>query len=105
VPAGHVPSGIERQQVASVWRNRLRAHLRAEDNGGLKFTGVDVAELAQGQEISSVVRNSVPQFFTVPRTVVDREGNILVWYLPGFLNQNQQVFSSHIAIDLLIDFV
>jgi len=42
VPAGHVPSGIERQQVASVRRNRLRAHPRAEDNGGLKFTGVDV---------------------------------------------------------------
>ena len=42
MPAGHVPSRIERQQVASVRRNRLCAHPRAEDNGGLKFTGVDV---------------------------------------------------------------
>ena len=42
MPAGHVPSGIERQQVASVRRNYLRAHLRAEYNGGLKFTGIDV---------------------------------------------------------------
>jgi len=42
VPAGHVPSLIERQQVASVWQNHLRAHPRAEDNGGLKFTGVNV---------------------------------------------------------------
>jgi len=42
VPAGHVLSGIERQQVASVQWNCLCAHPRAEYNGGLKFTGVDV---------------------------------------------------------------
>ena len=42
MPAGHVPNGIERQQVASIWQNCFHVHPRAEDNSRLKFTGIDV---------------------------------------------------------------
>jgi len=30
--------------------------------------------------------------FNTPTTIVNKEENILVWYLPGFLDQSQQVF-------------
>jgi len=60
VPAGHVPSGIERQQVASVRRNCLRAHPRAEYNGGLKFTGVDVDIEVMFFETAGVLKSLSP---------------------------------------------
>ena len=60
MPAGHVPSGIERQQVASVQRNHLRAHPRAEDNGGLKFTGADVDIDVMFLETAGVLKSLSP---------------------------------------------
>jgi len=64
VPAGHVPSGIERQQVASVRRNYLHAHLRAKYNGGLKFTGIDVDIEVMFFESASVLKSLSPPQIT-----------------------------------------
>ena len=65
VPAGHVPSVIEKQQVASVWWNRLHAHLGAEYNGGLKFTGINVNIKVMFFETASVLKSLSPPQMTL----------------------------------------
>jgi len=60
VPAGHVPSGIKRQQVASMWQNYLHMYLRAEYNGGLKFMNINVDIEMMFFETADVLKSLSP---------------------------------------------